>query len=71
MNYLKESDTSFLSNFHITPEIRVAWLSYRQALRDATKDKILSNTPFKNLEVLKNLCFLESLKATDLLFLKE
>ena len=43
---LKESDVYVLSDFpHKTPEIKEAWVLYRQALRDSTKDKILPSKP--------------------------
>lgn len=43
---LKESDVYVLPDFpHKTPEIKEAWLKYRQALRDATKDQILPTPP--------------------------
>ena len=43
---LKESDLYVISDYpHKTPEIKEAWIAYRQALRDSTKDKILPSPP--------------------------
>jgi len=43
---LKESDVYVISDFpHRTPEIKEAWVLYRQALRDSTKDKVLPSKP--------------------------
>jgi hypothetical protein len=43
---LKESDLYVISDYpHNTPEIKEAWITYRQALRDSTKDKILPSPP--------------------------
>ena len=43
---LKESDLYVIPDYpHNTPEIKEAWIAYRQALRDSTKDKILPSPP--------------------------
>jgi hypothetical protein len=43
---LKESDIYALSDYpHKSQEIKDKWVSYRQALRDSTKDKILPSKP--------------------------
>jgi hypothetical protein len=43
---LKESDIYMFSDYpHKTPEKKEAWIVYRQALRDSTKDKILPSKP--------------------------
>ena len=43
---LKETDLYVISDYpHKTPEIKEAWITYRQALRDSTKDKILPTPP--------------------------
>jgi len=43
---LKESDLYVIPDYpHKTPEIKEAWIAYRQALRDSTKDKILPSPP--------------------------
>ena len=43
---LKESDLYVISDYpHKTPEIKEAWITYRQALRDSTKNKELPTPP--------------------------
>jgi len=43
---LKESDIYIFSDYpHKSQEIKDKWVSYRQALRDSTKDKILPSKP--------------------------
>ena len=43
---LKESDLYAISDYpHKTPEIKEAWITYRQALRDSTNDKVLPSPP--------------------------
>lgn len=43
---LKESDLYVIPDFpHKTPEIKDAWIAYRKALRDSTKDQILPTPP--------------------------
>ena len=43
---LKESDIYMFSDYpHKTPEKKEAWIVYRQALRDSTKNKILPSKP--------------------------
>ena len=43
---LKETDLYVISDYpHKTPEIKEAWIVYRQALRDSTNDKVLPSPP--------------------------